>query len=179
MKIAMKNIQEEDFKSAIKNLDKSLKINPTNPSALYFKGYLQIINGENDKGCKTVVDAIYYNSNTAKTVYAEKCLKFNPKLNIEKFKVGKFSYHILNDNQNYLFDRKNDIQYEYYEGKTYQGKINWLGNGDYTIIANDETEKIIMENPKFYVRVLKIVNNEYLYEKVEENQIQFGIIKKL
>ncbi|SFZ94499.1 hypothetical protein SAMN05216324_10747 [Chryseobacterium limigenitum] len=38
MKIAMKDIHNKDFKSAIINLDKSLKIYPKNPSALYFKG---------------------------------------------------------------------------------------------------------------------------------------------
>ena len=179
MQVAMKDIQEQDFKSAIINLDKSLQIVPNNWSALYFKGYSQIIIGEIDAGCKTLIDAIYYNGNNdTKKVYAEKCLKYNPKLNPEKFKEGKFRLHILNDSLDYNFKRTKDMQYETFEGKIYSGKITWFQYGDYTIIPTNETKEIMTENPKFYTRILKIVNNEYLYEKIEETGMQFGIIKK-
>ncbi|MGS0747373.1 hypothetical protein [Halpernia sp. GG3] len=124
MQVAMKDIQRQDFKSAIINLDKSLQIVPNNWSALYFKGYSQIIIGQIDNGCKTLIDAIYYNGNNdTKKVYAEKCLKYDPKLNPSNFKNGKFTLHILDDSMNYGFERKNNMQYETFEGKIYSGKI--------------------------------------------------------
>ena len=79
----------------------------------------------------------------------------------------------------YEIERKNDIQFEKYEGKIYSGKLVWLGDGDYTIIADEKTEKELDKNPKFYTRVLKIEGDEYLYIKIEENQVAYGIIKKL
>ena len=179
MQSAMKDIQNEDYRSAIANLDKSLEIVPKNPSAYYFKGYLQIILGEQDNGCKTLVDAIFYNSNSAKKLYPEKCIDYNPKLNPDKFKKGKFSLEILDGSLNYSFERENNMQHEKFEGKVYSGKIIWLKNGDYTIIATASTEKIMAKNPKFFTRILKIEGNEYLYEKIEENRVQFGLIKKL
>lgn len=177
---AMNDIKNKDFVSAISNLDKNLKVFPNDAASLYFKGYSQIIIDQKEKGCKTLVDAIYYRSNNAKKVYAEKCIDYDPKLNIEKFKSGKFSLQILsNENVIYSFKRMNDIQYESYEGKTYAGKIVWLGNGDYKVVANQETEGIMSENPEFIIRVLKIEKNEYLYEKIEDAQVQFGLVKKL
>ncbi|MCC2589867.1 hypothetical protein [Chryseobacterium sp. MFBS3-17] len=74
MKIAMDNINSKDFDTALINLDKSLKFSPNNPSSLYFKGYLKIIIGEQEEGCEALVDAIYFNSNSAKNLYAEKCI---------------------------------------------------------------------------------------------------------
>ncbi|MDR6696837.1 hypothetical protein J2W57_000186 [Chryseobacterium ginsenosidimutans] len=177
---AMKDIQNKDFTTAISNLDKNLEVFPNDRSSLYFKGYSQIIIGENEKGCKTLIDAIYYGSNDAKKVYAEKCIDYDPKLNIEKFKSGKFSLQILSEeNLIYTFERRNDIQYEKYEDQTYAGKIVWLGNGDYKIIADQKTEDVMTENPEFIVRVLKIEKNQYLYEKIENAQVQFGLVKKL
>ena len=179
MQVAMKNIQNKDFSNAIKNLDKSLKIYPKNPSALYFKGYLQIIDGQTDDGCLSLTNAIFYNSNSGKKLFAEKCINYDPKLNVEKFKTGNFTLQILNDDfTTYNFTRKNNMQYETFEGKTYPGKIIWLKNGDYTLIPDDEAEKEIIDYKNFFTRVLKIEGNQYLYEKIEENQIQFGIIKK-
>ena len=179
MQTAMKDIQNQNFQSAIVNLDKSLKIVPKNPSALYFKGYSQIIIGEKEKGCKTLIDALFYNSNTAKQVYADKCIEFDPKLSPENFKNGKFTLQILDDSLIYNFERKDDMQYETYNGQVYSGKLIWLKNGDYTIIPTNETEKIMTENPQFITRILKIENNEYLYEKIENNQVQFGRIIKI
>ena len=37
MKTAMNDIENQDYESAIKNLDLSLKFSPNNPSSLYFK----------------------------------------------------------------------------------------------------------------------------------------------
>lgn len=179
MKIAMNDIKNNDFTTAIINLDKSLKFSPNNPSSLYFKAYSQIIIGEKNKGCETLIDAIYYNSNSAKNLYVEKCLDFDPKLNPEKFITGKFTLQVLGDSQIYNFERKENIQYETYEGQTYSGKILWLKNGDYTIIPTEENEKALSENPKFIARILKINKTEYLYEKIEENQVQFGLVKKI
>ena len=180
MELAMSDIKNHDFQTAILNLNKSLEIFPNNPSALYFKGYSQIIIGEYENGCSTFIDAIYYNSNSAKKVYAEKCIDYDPKLNIEKFKSGEFSLKILDGNPLvYTFERKNDMQYESYEGKIYSGKIVWLGNGDYKMMADSETKKSMSENRDFIIRVLKIEKNEYLYEKIESTQVQYGIIKKL
>ncbi|WP_431612016.1 hypothetical protein [Chryseobacterium sp. 'Rf worker isolate 10'] len=177
---AMKDIQNNDFTAAISNLDKNLKVFPNDASSFYFKGHSQIVIGENEKGCKTLIDAIYYGSNNAKKVYAEKCIDYNPKLNIEKFKSGKFSLQILSEeNLIYTFERRNNIQYEKNENQTYAGKIIWLGNGEYKIIADQKTEKTMNENPKFIIRVLKIEKNEYLYEKIEDAQVQFGLVKKL
>lgn len=180
MQAAMKDIQNLNFRNAIVNLDKSLKIVPNNWSALYFKGYSQIILGEINDGCETLIDAIYYGGNNdTKKVYAEKCIKYDPKLNAKNFKKGKFTIQILDDPLIYSFVREKNMQFETFEGKTYSGEIIWLTNGDYTIIPTDETKKIMSENPKFYTRILKIIENEYLYEKIEENQVQFGIVKKV
>jgi hypothetical protein len=33
--------------------------------------------------------------------------------------------------------------------------------------------------PNYVVRILKINGNEYLYEKIVENQVQFGKINKI
>ncbi len=173
MKTAMNDIENQDYESAIKNLDLSLKFSPNNPSSLYFKGYLQIIIGEKNKGCENLIEAIYYNSNLSKKLYAEKCIDFDPKLNPEKFKSGKFTL------QSYNFERKEDIQYETYSGKTYSGNINWLKNGDYTIIPTEKTKMMLGDIPNYMVRILKINGNEYLYEKIEENQVQFGKINKI
>ena len=180
MQKAIENIQNQDYNNAILNLDKSLKIIPKNWSALYFKGYSQLIIVENDNGCRTLIDAIYYGGNNdTKKIYVDKCINFNPKLNLEGFKMGKFTLQILNDSLVYNFERKDNIQFEFSEGRLYKGKIMWFENGDYTIIPDKETEKIMIEKPKFLVRVLKIENNEYLYEKIEAEKVQFGIIKKI
>lgn len=177
---AMKDIENKNYKSAITNLNKSLEIVPKNWSALYFKGYSLIIIGENDKGCSSLIDAIYYGGNDdTKKLYSEKCIDYNPKLNSNKFKTGKFSLQILNDSLVYYFERSNEMQHETYDGKIYSGKITWFENGDYTIVPTDETKKYMSDNPQFVVRILKIENNEYLYEKIEENQVQYGIIKKI
>ena len=79
----------------------------------------------------------------------------------------------------YNFERKEDIQYETYSGQTYSGKINWLKNGDYTIIPTEKTKMMLGDIPNYMVRILKINGNEYLYEKNEENQVQFGKINKI
>ena len=179
MKTAMNDIDNQDYVNAIKNLDASLKFSPNNPSSLYFKGYLQIIIGEKNKGCENLIEALYYNSNLSKKLYAEKCIDFDPKLNPEKFKSGKFTLQILGEFQSYNFERKEDIQYETYLGQTYSGKINWLKNGDYTIIPTEKTKMMLGDIPNYMVRILKINGNEYLYEKIEENQVQFGKINKI
>jgi len=111
--------------------------------------------------------------------YRTTMIKYNPKLNPENFKTGKFSLQILDDPLIYNFERTNKMQYETYDGKVYSGIITWFENGDYTIMPTTETEKIMTENPKFYTRILKIVGNEYLYEKILEKEVQFGIIKKI
>ncbi|ANF52977.1 hypothetical protein A0O34_21695 [Chryseobacterium glaciei] len=180
MQKAMIDIKNKDFIAAISNLDKNLQIFPNDPATLYFKGYSQIIIDQKEKGCKTLIDAIYYRSNSAKKVYAEKCIDYDPNLNIDKFKTGEFSLEILsNENLVYKFKRKNDIQYESYKDKIYTGKIVWLGSGDYKIVANQKTREIMPETPQFIIRVLKIEKNEYLYEKIEDTQVQFGLVKKL
>ncbi|WDT68504.1 hypothetical protein [Cloacibacterium sp. TD35] len=184
MQTAMKNIQNQDFKNAIINLDKSLKIVPNNWSALYFKGYSQIIIGEDKKGCQNLINSIFFGGNDyPKKVYAEKCINYDPKLNPQNFKTGKFTLQILDDktkdSTKYEFERRNNVQYENFEGKVYSGKIIWYKNGDYTIIPTEDTEKMMTENPKFLTRILKIENNKYLYEKIEENQVQFGIVEKV
>ena len=179
MKTAMNDIDNQDYVNAIKNLDASLKFSPNNPSSLYFKGYLQIIIGEKDKGCENLIEALYYNSNQSKKLYAKKCIDFDPKLNPEKFKSGKFTLQVLGDSQLYNFERKEDIQYETYSGQTYSGKINWLKNGDYTIIPSEKTKMMLGDSPSYVVRILKINGNEYLYEKIVENQVQFGKINKI
>ncbi|MDC8102342.1 hypothetical protein [Chryseobacterium rhizosphaerae] len=180
LKKAMDDIKNKDFATAILNLDKGLRVNSNDPVSLYFKGYSQIIIEEKENGCKTLIDAIYHGSNNAKKIYAEKCIDYNPKLNIDKFKSGKFSLQILDANPLiYTFERKNDIQYESYEDKIYTGKIIWLGNSDYKIIADQKTGEIMTENPDFIIRVLKIERNKYLYERIEDTQVQFGVIKKL
>ncbi|MCS3870795.1 hypothetical protein J3D55_003711 [Chryseobacterium ginsenosidimutans] len=179
MKIAMKDIHNQDFKSAIINIDKSLSIYPKNPSALYFKGYSQIIIGEKEKGCEALVDAIYYNSNNAKALFPEKCLDYNPKLNPENFKSGKFTLQILGEPLLYNFERKDNRQFETFEGQIYTGEIVWYNNGEYTIIPTEETETRMSENPKFLIRILKIENNTYLYERIEENQVQYGKVEKV
>lgn len=96
-----------------------------------------------------------------------------------RFKTGKFTLQILGDSQIYNFERRENIQYETYEGQTYSGKISWLKNGDYTIIPTDESEIVLSQNPKFIARILKINENEYLYRKIEENQVQFGRVNKI
>lgn len=179
MKTAMNDIQAKDYKTAIINLDKSLEVYPKNPSALYFKGYLQIIEGENEAGCKSLADAIYYNSNNAKTLFPEKCMEYNPKLNPENFKTGKFTLRILDDSMVYNFERKNDVQIETFEGKEYYGAVQWMGDGDYTIIPTGKTKEEMKGNPQFIIRMLKIEDNSYLYEKIEDAQIQYGIITKV
>lgn len=130
-----------------------------------WQGYLKIIIGEQEEGCEALVDAIYFNSNSA-NLYAE-------------IKTGKFTLQILGDSQIYNFERRENIQYETYEGQTYSGKISWLKNGDYTIIPTDESEIVLSQNPKFIARILKINENEYLYRKIEENQVQFGRVNKI
>ncbi|MDF2553306.1 MAG: hypothetical protein K0R77_2581 [Chryseobacterium sp.] len=179
MSLAMKNIQDKDFENAIINLDKSLKINPKNLAALYFKGYLQIIIGEKENGCKSLTDAIYLNSNSAKELFPNKCLDYNPKLNAEKFKNGKFTLQILGYSSLYNFERKDNMQYETFEGKTYNGKITWYDYGDYTVVPTGDSVELLKDNPEFLVRILKIEDETYLYEKIENEQIQFGIVKKL
>ncbi|HFK5509180.1 TPA: hypothetical protein ACGZ9U_000069 [Elizabethkingia anophelis] len=174
MKAAMSEIIQNDFNAAIFNLNKSLELSPNNSSSLYFKAYSLLILNKNDEGCKTLADALFFNSNNARSLFAEKCSEYNPNLNIDKFKTGIFKLRILDPTLfTYNFERKNDIQYETYDGKTYSSRIQWLGNGEYTIIAEGDL------NPSnFIVRVLKIEDNKYLYGKFENNQIQFGIIEK-
>ena len=179
MQKAMKDIQNNDFKAAIVSLDKSLKAFPENPSALYFKGYSQIIIGEKEEGCKSLVDAIYYESNSAKVLFPEKCIDYNPKLDPKNFKTGKFTWQVLGYSTLYNFERKNNMQIETFEGKTYTGKIIWHDNGEYAIIPTAETEAKMEENPKFLIRILKIAEESYLYERIEEAQIQYGIVKKI
>ena len=182
MKEALNDIKNEDFLSAKSKLQKTIELDPKNPAPYYFKGFAEIIMNDEEQGCKSLIESIYLHFNHAQQLYAEKCIRYNPKLNIENFKSGKYELMFL-DNTNtfykYLFERKNDIQYENYEGKIYSGKIIWIGDGDYTIIADEKTEKEMDKNPKFYTRVLKIIGNEYLYIKIEENQVAYGIIKKL
>ncbi|WP_394674343.1 hypothetical protein [uncultured Chryseobacterium sp.] len=181
MKAAMSDIKEHNFEGAIKNLDRSLKIVPNNWSALYFKGYSQIILARTEEGCSTLIDAIYYGGNNeTKKVYAEKCIEYDPQLNPEQFKSGKFTLQVLGSPSVYNFERKNGMQYESEAGQVYSGTIKWFENGDYTIIPTEETKKMMTENPRFLTRILKISGNEYLYEKIEEEkQVQFGIIKKI
>ncbi|MDH6250458.1 hypothetical protein M2347_000185 [Chryseobacterium sp. H1D6B] len=179
MKTAMKDIHNEDFKSAVANLDKSLGILPKNASALYFKGYSQLILGQKEEGCKSLTDAIYYNSDHAKNLFPEKCLDYHPKLNLENFRNGKFTLQILGEPSLYNFERKNNMQFETFEEKMYIGKIVWYDNGDYTIIPTEETEGKMKDNPKFFIRILKIEDDNYLYERIEESQLQYGIIKKI
>ncbi|MET3536282.1 hypothetical protein [Chryseobacterium limigenitum] len=140
---------------------------------------MQIIIEEKESGCKSLTDAIYYNSNSAKVLFPEKCMDYNPKLNPENFKSGKFTLQVLGDSIVYNFERKDNMQFETFEGKIYTGKIVWYDNGEYTIIPTKETEKRMKENPKFLIRILKIENNTYLYEKIEENQVQYGKVKKV
>lgn len=180
MRKALDDIKKEDFKSAKINLEKSIELDPKNPAPYYFKGFSEIIMNQEEQGCKSLIESIYLNFNHAKQLYAEKCLRFNPKLNIQNFRTGKYELMFLDNSfYKYEIERKNDIQFEKYEGKIYSGKLVWLGDGDYTIIADEKTEKELDKNPKFYTRVLKIEGDEYLYIKIEENQVAYGIIKKL
>ena len=97
MKKALKDIKNKDFKAAILNLEKSIKADPKNPAPYYFKGFAEIIMNQEEQGCKSLIESIYLNFNSAKQLYAEKCIRFNPKLNIEKFKTGKYELMILDN----------------------------------------------------------------------------------
>lgn len=173
---ALNNMDAKDFESAKLNLEKSIRLNTLEPKLYYLKGVSEIKMNQKSEGCQSIIHSLYLNFYNATKFYEDNCINFNPKLNINKFKTGNFTYHLLGPSKSSNdFERKNDIEYSYFDEFVFSDKIVWLENGDYKVLGKGNQ----MDNdPKFFTRVLKIVGNEYLYAKFTDKDVSFGIVQK-
>lgn len=178
--LATKNIENHDLSSATKNLDKALALSPHNPTIYFYKGFIELIQNDKDNGCRYLVESIYYGSEQAQEAYMKSCLRYNPKLNLSNFKEGNFKISSLAEGgPEYRALRKDGMEYDFWQGESYSGTIKWLGDGDYTIIPDQSTTSKMPAAYEFITRALKIDGDQYLYIKIEQYDVGFGIVKKV
>ena len=106
---------------------------------------------------------------------------YNTEHNCKDFKTGKFKFEFEVDGvkKTTIFERKDDIEIETFEGKTDTATIRWVSDCEY--ILQKKHPKNMAEEKAINMKILTTSKNSYTFEfgMVGSDQKQRGTVVKL
>lgn len=179
---AKNQLKEGKYDAALKDCDIILKKFPESPAILDLKGEIYLSMGNGDAACACFVDGIELKSKNSENLFINNCKKYSPKLDLERFKSGKFVY--INEESQTTVVRILNIQTEYFKGdKTYiKSEINWGNNNEYELTVL-ETNEPGLAHLKYgdivKCKILKTAQDTYVYLIEFNGAVIFGRHRKI
>ena len=106
---------------------------------------------------------------------------YNQERNCADFKTGRFQfkYNVNGKNKTTVFERKDTIEIETFEGKTDTSTIRWVNDCEY--ILQKKHPKNRQEKKAISMRILTTSKNSYTFEfgMVGSNEKQTGTVTKI
>lgn len=184
MNVANEKASNKDCVGAIADYNKILEIQPGFSIALVMKGlcYAQI--NQIDSTCICFINGIEKGSKNSIQYYPKYCSKYEPKVEIENFKTGKFKYLTNDSDTSAYFIRDDKFQIEYFDNSKFQAKfkIKWKNNFQYELSfveTNDPNLSFLKKGDKLDVKILKSDTDTYLYYSDLNGMISTGKHKKV
>lgn len=89
---------------------------------------------------------------------------YNRERNCTDFKTGKFrfEYEINGEKKTTLFERKEDIEIETFEGKTDTSTVRWINDCEY--VLQKINPKNMQEKKAIHMKILSTTENSYNFE---------------
>lgn len=89
---------------------------------------------------------------------------YQPERDCEKFKTGKFTFTSTIDGQEQTttFIRENDIEIDYYNGKTDTSSVRWINDCEYVVKKINPKNK--SEEQSIHMKILSTTDNSYTFE---------------
>lgn len=181
---AAEYFKAKNYSKALRDCKIILKQFPENTSILNLKGKVLLALNQLDAACICFIGGIEQDVASSKELFIENCDAYSPKLNLEKFKSGKFIYEGYAGEEEVTIIRKKNLHIEHFKySKTFvKSEIHWRNHNAYQLKIIDTNDPVLLdldENFRLNCKVIAVYEDYYIYYAESMGSYSFGKLKKI